>query len=60
MPSREGNCPANLKTINLELETILPPLPRSGSVQQITAANRRWAPQFRCRGQPLSPAVAEF
>jgi hypothetical protein len=33
MPSREDDCPANLKQIIRELETVLPPLPRSGSVQ---------------------------
>jgi len=33
MPSPEDDCPANLKQIIRELETVLPPLPRSGSVQ---------------------------
>jgi len=40
MPSREGDCPANLKN-NLELETVLPPLPRSGSVQQTGCSEPR-------------------
>jgi hypothetical protein len=50
MPSCEGDCPANLKTINLELETVLPPLPRSGSVQPDAAGNSRRAGQLTVYG----------
>ena len=60
MPSSEGNCPANLKHIIRELEPVLPPLPRSGSVQQVAGANRRWRCQFRYRGSRRESAVAQL
>jgi hypothetical protein len=48
MPSPEDDCPANLKQIIRELETVLPPLPRSGSVQQCAAPQQPLALQFTC------------
>jgi hypothetical protein len=34
--------------------------PRSGLVQQVAGANRRWRCQFRCRGSRRSSAVAQL
>jgi hypothetical protein len=42
--------PAKLENINDEPNVAQSPLPRSGSVQQITVANAGWASQFRIRG----------
>jgi hypothetical protein len=59
MPLREGDCPAILK-INREPKTVLPLLPRSGSVQQIAAGNAGWPVQFRYRGGCHQPRVPEL
>ena len=34
--------------------------PRSGFVQQVAGANRRWRLQFRCRGSRRESAVAQL
>jgi len=36
------------------------PTPRSGFVQQVAGANRRWRCQFRCRGLRRESAVAQL
>ena len=35
-------------------------MPRSGWVQQVAGANRRWRGQFRCRGSRHESAVAQL
>jgi hypothetical protein len=52
--------PAKLENVNDEPNVAQSPLPRSGSVQQVAGANRRWRWQFRCRGSRRESAVAQL
>ena len=52
--------PAKLENVNDEPNVAQSPLPRSGSVQQVAGANRRWRLPFRCRGSRRRSAVAQL